>query len=1074
MDRRPVPKFGSFKPRATVKQSDPNQPPAQERPKHGSRERTPPRDHERKRRMDRNNYDRHHRPKERERPRNEGHARHSPSTKIQSSTSGLAKNEFEGSKYFIVDRRGDLKNIEFGRLHRYSVPSYHRVGSGRVLGHAAGSKIDRKESTESAIVLAARDSSEHSARPLTDPKARTKKGERALKLVLSDAPIAPLDEIDSDFIQLSKSSGPLKRKRDLDEDNAGNVEVDYRSIEGKAKEPTQPDDQDLEFETDSDVIEPEDMAVVEARNKSAELSRRTKEDPKNVDAWLELVRHQSRVVHPKADHASLSNAESRTLADMRVSIYERALKYVVVGTSGYEDLWLGLLKEGAILWETSKLNSKWETALEDCPSSISLWARYLEFLQTNATSFSFSNCKEAYVQCLGVLDSVDPIWNETRASAKIDTFLRLAGFVRDAGFDELGYALWQILLEYHFFRPPNLASDKEAELAALEEWWEADVPRIGENGALGWDQFYASGNVADGKRLTRLPLSGRNTAGSSLQARLKWEAEAIYKLHLPAATEDEEVDDPYRHVLFSDVQKIVTPMLSGLAGRVVLEAFLCFMQLPALSCGADGDILAVKWEADPLIRMGHSGRSGSVGEASASPTTVYPAIWRQCWTSYDLFSTDHFATLSEDAACFVERVFAAVLGHSEDEHLAEYYLAFVLHHDPDSAAKHAKRLLKASPTSLKLYNAYAFIEAKLGRMEKAVSVWKAALAGRVHNGDTYDVDATLLWHSWMTFSLHSGNENEALAVILGMANGNTTAPSMLLPAPENVSAAQCLKATRHLAEGFSVMLSRHNHPHAVQYVDCLLWLTYVTADCIAVDAALSIFTEYASKLSLSSGTSHAGVELLHQAKARLIVYHIDKKRPYKPAFLRSELTSSMTHCPENSILHSALSTVRGQTVIDDRLRDAAQMKLVSGKHELGLISSGHRIDEEVRRFNNGAATSHSVRSAFSSALLDSGSAVKPSTALWNMWLDFEFRVSVKSRSLNSRFRGKRTLSQNDTLQLKKVFYNGMRHLPWSAIWVVRGLDLLVELGGVEDEECQRVLEVSEERELRMRYLSGEL
>ncbi len=45
----------------------------------------------------------------------------------------LGINELVDSDAFFVDRRGDSKNVEYGSLHRYSIPSFHRTGYGRVL-----------------------------------------------------------------------------------------------------------------------------------------------------------------------------------------------------------------------------------------------------------------------------------------------------------------------------------------------------------------------------------------------------------------------------------------------------------------------------------------------------------------------------------------------------------------------------------------------------------------------------------------------------------------------------------------------------------------------------------------------------------------------------------------------------------------------------------------------------------------------------------------------------------------------------------------------------------------------------
>ncbi|KAF2480938.1 hypothetical protein BDY17DRAFT_202835 [Neohortaea acidophila] len=57
------------------------------------------------------------------------------------------------SALFVVDVRGDSKIIQFGGLHRYDIPSYHRVGAGSVIGASPSVKIDRDGLTEKDVAF---------------------------------------------------------------------------------------------------------------------------------------------------------------------------------------------------------------------------------------------------------------------------------------------------------------------------------------------------------------------------------------------------------------------------------------------------------------------------------------------------------------------------------------------------------------------------------------------------------------------------------------------------------------------------------------------------------------------------------------------------------------------------------------------------------------------------------------------------------------------------------------------------------------------------------------------------------
>jgi hypothetical protein len=72
------------------------------------------------------------------------------------------------------------------------------------------------------------------------------------------------------------------------------------------------------------------------------------------------------------------------------------------------------------------------------------------------------------------------------------------------GFVENAVAIWQALLELHHFTPTEITPmdiiDKRGQevlLSSFERFWESEVPRIGEDGAEGWDTFVRNGEVGN-------------------------------------------------------------------------------------------------------------------------------------------------------------------------------------------------------------------------------------------------------------------------------------------------------------------------------------------------------------------------------------------------------------------------------------------------------------------------------------------------------------------------------------------------------------------------------------------------
>jgi hypothetical protein len=53
----------------------------------------------------------------------------------------------------MIDVRGDLANLQYGRSNKWNVPLYYLFGSGSVVGHDPDVKIDRQLSNEHGFTL---------------------------------------------------------------------------------------------------------------------------------------------------------------------------------------------------------------------------------------------------------------------------------------------------------------------------------------------------------------------------------------------------------------------------------------------------------------------------------------------------------------------------------------------------------------------------------------------------------------------------------------------------------------------------------------------------------------------------------------------------------------------------------------------------------------------------------------------------------------------------------------------------------------------------------------------------------
>jgi hypothetical protein len=149
--------------------------------------------------------------------------------------------EDENTTLFKVDREGDIQNLTYRSLHKYNVPPYRRVGYGNVLGLDTKIKIDRDNSNEKQIVLQERGLKNLSIRRLLmKPNDKDVRRMRLIHANQDDQLLHP----EEDFVFLGTS-----RKRKRGSQSHSEDEMNYRSIEGKAKSSSEPIDSDLEYAT---------------------------------------------------------------------------------------------------------------------------------------------------------------------------------------------------------------------------------------------------------------------------------------------------------------------------------------------------------------------------------------------------------------------------------------------------------------------------------------------------------------------------------------------------------------------------------------------------------------------------------------------------------------------------------------------------------------------------------------------------------------------------------------------------------------------------------------------------------
>ena len=764
----------------------------------------------------------------------------------------------ESPEGFVVDKQGDAENLTYGALHRYTIPLYRRFGAGNVLGLSQRQKIDQYASNEKSVVLVDSQSSQ--------PKRRD-------KTIFAKAIVDPLSEVrikpeisttseehsEADFLLLG---GRKSRKRKRGDHERGyesqssssmdEMNVDYRSIEGKAKPLDRPDDPDLQYTKGQSMLTEDRVSrgpEGDLRDIGTALLRNVEIEPTNVQAWIDLINHQDTIITLNAQgrNSRVTNAEKLSNADIKLSMYEKALDKVK-DIPSRERLLLGMMDEGSKIWETGKLANKWRSVLQTDPEYLTLWIRFLDFQQTHISTFHADDFRETSISCLKTLCKLKPPNSIDQLSDKFYitqayVLLRLTLCMRESGFSEHALAIWQAILEFNFCRPSyseyskqglDRSSHVDENLEALESFknfWESEVPRIGEEGSQGWAHSALNNGASLGpkKDATIPPV----IKGPMLQSWADSERAQSLQARQPARTiEDVAEDDPYRVILYSDIQPFLLHLDSPRAGEVLIIAFLAFCHLPPPSNVQDQ---MGSWWRDEFIRNaalqtseessrrwkmvgnpGGPGRSDCTSSEAISSTfpvlnnaldfpiplylvstdPMFAKIW---FSSFDEWKVENALDTGPVEIGWISRVLRKLIdeGVGGDE-LAEYFIAFEYNMNPISARKTAKTLLKKRGSSICLYNAYALLEYRLGKVGTGSSVIATALKMSKTFDKSSQEDVILLWRTWIWEYLDSGDHEQATARLLTLSDTAKNISAELAPkqTTQTVSPAALLRTQR--------------------------------------------------------------------------------------------------------------------------------------------------------------------------------------------------------------------------------------------------------------------------------------
>ena len=970
----------------------------------------------------------------------------------------------DAAPLWVIDRKGDEKNLIYGSVHRYSIPPFHRVGGGGVLGASSSMQIDRHLSNEKSITLVNRKRLDLTAREKDMLSKIERIRPRLLKIRPELLAETPSNE-ELDFVPLIQK---IEKRKTADLEHSESDEATgYRSIHGKSKFVDRPADDAFQYasESESSGSGRSTTANSSLDKKGIQLSRRVEQCPHDIDAWFALIEHQGSLILNN-DRQRATNAEIRSTADIKIHMYEKALTHAT-SLQDRERLLLGLMAEGTKVWEIKDLTNRWERISEDHIDSIILWKSYVDFKQSTFSSFRQEEVRDIFLKrirmLLGAIKTTTPDSLNSLYSQLIYLLLRFTIFTRESGYSELAIAIWQGVLEFNFFAPPSSTSF-EARIASFKDFWESEVPRIGEDGARGWSHFVENSDISGPPALIIDEICDSLDNRDLFRSWAKAERQRSKASLIPGRTMDEIVeDDPFRVILFSDIEELLVPLpvAAKHLSRSLLNAYLLFCsQSPLSTSDADSSSISLDpfiegetLDADPAwIHSEYLSKSAGFDNREAVLSCTLHVPWpRSSSTSESPFETKWFNSLPAWRDMYTDHSEPVRYGWFRNtlqqlvqvltiEDLAEYYLAFEWRNEPDTIRKISKTLLKQRSSSLRLYNAYATIEWWRGNRDIATAVYTASINMSKSMVENECRDSIILWKNWVWTSLDDSDNEAALGRLLSIADCNTKEIS-------NLTAAALLKTRQYLSSHRDFFNSIGDLGHAILHAECLVLLEYLSINSMTgakvekqgdIAAAMSAASDFSQNLmdrKMGTASSH---ERFLQSTSRLLYHHI-RTGPFRPAFVREQLTKFLSIFPQNPIFLSLYAANESRLRIENRVRTMLNSRILTPKND-NLISRLFAIRFEV---NHGSI--YSVRSAFENALVSSSS--KGCAGLWKLYILY----CLKTPQLRSG--------------AKQIWFRALRTCPWAKELYVLGFE---ELRGLVDfVEYKEVWKIMGEKELRV-------
>ncbi|XP_019642715.1 PREDICTED: LOW QUALITY PROTEIN: protein NRDE2 homolog [Branchiostoma belcheri] len=501
---------------------------------------------------------------------------------------------------FRLDKRPDRENLAYGSLYRLQLANYRRLGQS-CLGLGRGQAVKWSEKSGKAGRKRKR---EHDTRYCSEREAGRVLNDKVTRVEVvnrtGQGKPQPGGQ-SSHYIPLDRSSEGVKGSRVGIKGQpayAAPTQVYIRGQVWAGETPAKQEQGGAEEEQEDKEGETSEESICRL---TTEYNRILRENPHNVQTWLDFVDFQDRVMqHGPVTAFSESEREKRkktslALMEKKVAILERAIK----ANPSNPRLTLQHLKLCREFWDNKKLTNRWKEFAFKFPNDPSVLREYLLFSQSHFGTFTTSKVHSLYGKCISRLRAIlDGTFKSHRPlphteEQLLELFVQQCHFLKQAGHVEKAMSSYQALVEFTCFRPASVAENTPVagQVEFFEPFWDSNAARVGEEGARGWGAWQerkekggwemdvtADDDVEDADEEEEEVVSqsaSRSRAWLDIESGREQVHWLPWRPDTKAGETEEDCEDPDRLVLFDDVTDSLFPLTSH---DLRLQLVLHFLQ----------------------------------------------------------------------------------------------------------------------------------------------------------------------------------------------------------------------------------------------------------------------------------------------------------------------------------------------------------------------------------------------------------------------------------------------------------------------------------------------------------------